>query len=224
MSELEHPDHGRRTGCQLAHRARDAGLAELHPVARPGLLALLDNELQAEHGLSLGDYEVLRPPLRGARAGDPDERARRPAAPVAERDHPPDRRSREGAVWSSAGRARAIAAARTRCSPTLGLKTLRNAAPTHVRGVREHFVDRLDREPARASSRPRCPRSTSTSSAPPAAATRWSRARRAGASARRGRRAPVVRGGGAIRARPRRRWRATRSRSPRAVAVSAARR
>ena len=27
--------------------------------ASTGLLAMLDNELQAEHGLSLGDYEVL---------------------------------------------------------------------------------------------------------------------------------------------------------------------
>ena len=53
----------------------------------------------------------------------------------------------------------------------LGLKTLRTAAPTHVRGVREHFVDRLDERALAAARGRRCRRSTSTTGAPPAAAT-----------------------------------------------------
>jgi DNA-binding MarR family transcriptional regulator len=107
-----------------------------------GLLAMLDNELQAEHALSLGDYEVLHflaeAPDHAIRMSDLAERlhlspsgiTRRidglvKAALVERRPCPSDRRGSNAALTP------------------LGLKTLRNAAPTHVRGVREHFVDRL---------------------------------------------------------------------------------
>ena len=107
-----------------------------------GLLAMLDNELQAEHALSLGDYEVLHflaeAPDHAIRMSDLAERlhlspsgiTRRidglvKAALVERRPCPSDRRGSNAVLTP------------------LGLKTLRNAAPTHVRGVREHFVDRL---------------------------------------------------------------------------------
>jgi len=108
-----------------------------------GLLAVLDNELQAEHGLSLGDYEVLvhlsEAPGRAIRMSElagnlhlsPSGITRRidglvKAGFVERRPCPSDRRG-SNAVLTAAG-----------------LRKLRAAAPTHVRGVREHFVDRLN--------------------------------------------------------------------------------
>ena len=107
-----------------------------------GLLATLDNELQARHGLSLGDYEVLvvlsETPDERLRMSDlaatlhlsPSGMTRRidgmvRSGLVERRQCPTDRRG-SNAVLTAAGAAR-----------------LREAAPTHVRGVREHFVDQL---------------------------------------------------------------------------------
>ena len=59
-----------------------------------GVMATLDIELQAEHGLSIGDYEVL------ARLSEAPEHSVRmtdlagPPEAVAERHHAPDRRAR----------------------------------------------------------------------------------------------------------------------------------
>jgi len=111
--------------------------------ATTGLLAVLDNELQAEHGLSLGDYEVLvhlsEAPGRAVRMSElagrlhlsPSGITRRidglvKCGLVERRPCPSDRRGSNAVLTK------------------LGLKTLRTAAPTHVRGVREHFVERLD--------------------------------------------------------------------------------
>jgi DNA-binding MarR family transcriptional regulator len=108
-----------------------------------GLLAVLDNELQAEHGLTLGDYEVLvhlsEAPDSAIRMSDlagrlhlsPSGITRRidglvKTGLVERRKCPSDRRGSNAVLTP------------------LGLKTLATAAPTHVRGVREHFVDRLD--------------------------------------------------------------------------------
>jgi len=108
-----------------------------------GLLAVLDNELQAEHGLSLGDYEVLvrlsEAPGRAIRMSElaaslhlsPSGITRRldglvKAGLVERRPCPTDRRG-TNAILTAAG-----------------VRTLKSAAPTHVRGVREHFVDRLN--------------------------------------------------------------------------------
>lgn len=108
-----------------------------------GLLAVLDNELQAEHGLTLGDYEVLvhlseapdyairMSELAGRLHLSPSGITRRidglvKGELVERRPCPSDRRGSNAVLTP------------------LGLKQLRAAAPTHVRGVREYFIDRLD--------------------------------------------------------------------------------
>jgi DNA-binding MarR family transcriptional regulator len=107
-----------------------------------GLLATLDNELQAAHGLSLGDYEVL------VHLSDAPDRSLR-MSELAGRLH----LSPSGITRRIDGLARAGFVERRQC-PTdrrgsnavitdTGIQALRNAAPTHVRGVREHFVSRL---------------------------------------------------------------------------------
>jgi DNA-binding MarR family transcriptional regulator len=110
--------------------------------AATGLLAVLDNELQAEHGLTMGDYEVLvhlsEAPDRAIRMSElagrlhlsPSGITRRidglvRAGLVERRPCPNDRRGSNAVVTP------------------LGLKALHSAAPTHVRGVREYFIDRL---------------------------------------------------------------------------------
>lgn len=106
------------------------------------LLAVLDNELQAEHGLSLGDYEVLaflsEAPGRAIRMSD-----------LAGRLH----LSPSGITRRVDGLVRSGLVERQRCPndrrganavlTPLGVKTLKSAAPTHLRGVREYFIDRL---------------------------------------------------------------------------------
>jgi DNA-binding MarR family transcriptional regulator len=108
-----------------------------------GLLAVLDNELQAAHGLTLGDYEVLvhlsEEPGRAIRMSElaarlhlsPSGMTRRIDGLVkngfVERRPCPNDRRGSNAVLTP-----------------LGLKALGTAAPTHLRGVREYFIDRLD--------------------------------------------------------------------------------
>jgi DNA-binding MarR family transcriptional regulator len=107
-----------------------------------GLLATLDNELQAAHGLSLGDYEVLvhlaEAPDLSLRMVDlasslhlsPSGITRRidglVKAGLVERQQCPTDRRASNAVLTRAGS-----------------RLLKEAAPTHVDGVRTHFVDRL---------------------------------------------------------------------------------
>jgi DNA-binding MarR family transcriptional regulator len=110
--------------------------------AATGLLATLDQELQAAHGLSLAEYEVLvvlsgrgdegvrMQDLAGMLHLSPSGATRRidsmvRRALVARRQCPTDRRG-SFAVLTEVGSVR-----------------LREAAPTHVRGVRAHFIDRL---------------------------------------------------------------------------------
>jgi DNA-binding MarR family transcriptional regulator len=110
--------------------------------ASTGLLATLDNELQAEQGLTLGEYEVLvqlsEAPDGALRMTDlanhthlsPSGITRRvdgmvKSGLVERRQCPSDRRGSYAALTE------------------FGAKRLREAAPTHVRGVREHFIDRL---------------------------------------------------------------------------------
>jgi DNA-binding MarR family transcriptional regulator len=107
-----------------------------------GVLATLDNELQAAHGLSLGEYEVLvrlsEAPGHSLRMTDlasglhlsPSGITRRIDAlvktgMVERRQCPTDRRGSNAVLTAE------------------GMKRLRAAAPTHVDGVRRHFVDRL---------------------------------------------------------------------------------
>ena len=107
-----------------------------------GVLATLDGELRAEHGLSLGEYEVLahlsEEPDHSLRMTDLAGRLRlSPSgitrridglvrAGLVERQQCPSDRRGSNAVMTE-----------------VGLRRLREAAPTHVRGVRAHFVDQL---------------------------------------------------------------------------------
>jgi DNA-binding MarR family transcriptional regulator len=110
--------------------------------ATTGVLAVLDNELQAEHDLNLGDYQVLHylseapgdamrmSELAGQLHLSPSGITRRidglvKSGFVERRPCPSDRRGSNAVLTP------------------LGLKTLRHAAPTHLRGVREHFIDRV---------------------------------------------------------------------------------
>ena len=107
-----------------------------------GVLGVLDNELQSEHGLSLGEYEVLvhlsETPESSLRMTDlagrlhlsPSGITRRidgmqRAGLVERRQCPSDRRGSNAVLTAE------------------GLRRLREAAPTHVRGVRAHFIDQL---------------------------------------------------------------------------------
>jgi DNA-binding MarR family transcriptional regulator len=120
-------------------RAWQALLHAHHDVIRK-----LDDELREEHGLSLGDYDVL---LRLARA--PDRRLR--MTELAERvmlspsglTRMVDRLVEEGLVQRERfeGDARVMMARLTES----GRRTLRQAARTHLRGIREHFTGRLSR-------------------------------------------------------------------------------
>jgi DNA-binding MarR family transcriptional regulator len=107
-----------------------------------GLLATLDQELQAAHGLSLAEYEVL---VVVSERGKEGVRMQDLAGML--------HLSPSGATRRVDGMVRRGLVARTQC-PTdrrgsyavltdAGMARLREAAPTHVRGVRAHFVDRL---------------------------------------------------------------------------------
>jgi DNA-binding MarR family transcriptional regulator len=107
-----------------------------------GVLAALDGELQREHGLSLGEYEVLvhlsDTPGHSLRMTDLAERLKLSPSGITrrvdglvreglvERVHCPSDRRGSNAVLTEKGVLR-----------------LNEAAPTHVRGVRAHFVDQL---------------------------------------------------------------------------------
>ncbi len=107
-----------------------------------GVLGALDAELQAEHGLSLGEYEVLvhlsEEPEHSLRMTDlagrlhlsPSGITRRidgleRAGLVERRQCPSDRRGSNAVLTEE------------------GMRRLTAAAPTHVRGVRAHFIDQL---------------------------------------------------------------------------------
>ena len=107
-----------------------------------GVLATLDNELRAEHGLSLGEYEVLvhlseapegslrMTDLAGALRLSPSGITRRidglvRAGLVERRQCPSDRRGSNAVLTTD------------------GLRRLEKAAPSHVRGVRAYFIDQL---------------------------------------------------------------------------------
>ncbi len=107
-----------------------------------GLMATLDNELQAAHGLSVGDYEVLvilsEAPDHAMRMSDLASRLRLSPSGATRRidglvrsgfverqQCPSDRRGSYGVLTEA------------------GQRKLEAAAPTHVEGVRRHFIDRL---------------------------------------------------------------------------------
>ena len=107
-----------------------------------GVLGALDNELQSEHGMSLGEYEVLV-----HLSEEPDNSLR--MTDLAIRLH----LSPSGITRRIDGMQRAGLVERKQCPSDRrgsnavlteeGLRRLREAAPTHVRGVRAHFIDQL---------------------------------------------------------------------------------
>ena len=133
------PAHGR-----LALRERDDGRGAPCSTRRPACSATLDQELQA------GARAVARR-VRGARDRLRARRARclRMQELAATLHLSPSGVTRriDGMVRRGSRRARPVlrptVAAPTSCSPMTGREPLEAAAPTHVRGVRAHFVDRL---------------------------------------------------------------------------------
>ncbi len=118
-------------------RAWQALLHAHHDVIRK-----LDAELHQEHGLSLGDYDVL---LRLARAPGRSlrmtELANRVMLSASGLTRMVDRLVEEGLVQRDRfdGDARVMLARLT----DDGRHVLRQAARTHLRGIREHFTGRL---------------------------------------------------------------------------------
>ena len=107
-----------------------------------GVLGELDGELQAEHGLSLGEYEVLvhlsEEPEHSLRMTDLASRLHLSPSGITRRI---DGLEREGLVER-----RQCPSDRRGSNAVLteeGMRRLAAAAPTHVRGVRAHFIDQL---------------------------------------------------------------------------------
>src|SRR5947209_10249788 len=106
------------------------------------VVRLLEAELEAEHGLTLPAYEVL------AHLSEAPQRRLRMSELAAMSVLTPsgltrvvDRLVREGMVERQrcAGDARVVYAAVT----DAGMDRVRAAYPTHLRGVRQHLIDRL---------------------------------------------------------------------------------
>jgi DNA-binding MarR family transcriptional regulator len=131
---------------RLSELELDAWQALLH--AHHQIVNTLDAELRAEHGITFGDYDVL---LRLARA--PERRLR--MSELAERvmispsglTRAVDRLTEAGLVTRArdAADARSVFASLT----PEGRDTVKRAARTHLRGVREHFTGRLTEEQLR---------------------------------------------------------------------------
>ncbi len=107
-----------------------------------GVMATLDGELRAEHGLSLGDYEVL---VHISEASDASIRMTDLAESLNLSPSGITRRI-DGLVRDGYVERRRCPSDRRGSNAVLtekGLLRLRDAAPTHVRGVRSHFIDQL---------------------------------------------------------------------------------
>jgi DNA-binding MarR family transcriptional regulator len=127
----------------LDEREMTAWHALIHAHGR--IVRRLEVELDAEHGLSLPAYEVL-----AHLSMAPQERLRMSELAVHAVLSPSgltrlvDKLSREGLVCRDkcSGDARVVYAVLT----PLGRTRLDAAYPTHLRGVREHFIDQLTAE------------------------------------------------------------------------------
>ena len=110
-----------------------------------GLLATLDNELRAAHGMTLGDYEVL---VRLSETPDHSMRMTELAAGLHLSPSGITRRI-DGLVKSGFVERRQCPTDRRGSNAVLtdlGMKTLEETAPTHLEGVRAHFIDRLSEQ------------------------------------------------------------------------------
>lgn len=108
------------------------------------LMTQLDHELRQEHGLSLADYDVMATlSARPAHQLRPSELADQVVISPSTLTRRLDSMERRGLV------------ARRRCREDArgfyvvltegGFAALKKAAPSHVEGVRRHFIDRLTR-------------------------------------------------------------------------------
>ena len=107
-----------------------------------GVMATLDVELRAAHGLSIGDYEVL---VHISEAPDATLRMTDLAARLKLSPSGITRRI-DGLVRDGLVERRRCPSDRRGSNAVLtdkGLRLLQEAAPTHLRGVRAHFVDQL---------------------------------------------------------------------------------
>jgi len=127
----------------LEEHQMEAWLAFLKAHAR--IVALLDRELIAEHGLSLAEYEVLaflsRAPERRMRMSDLAENVLVSPGALTRRV---DGLEQKGLVTRTrhSGDSRVVHATLT----DAGAETLRALTPTHVTGIRQHFADLLSPE------------------------------------------------------------------------------
>jgi DNA-binding MarR family transcriptional regulator len=106
------------------------------------VMATLDGELRAEHGLSIGEYEVLvhlsETPGHSLRMTDLAANLKLSPSGITRRI--------DGLVRNGLVDRRPCPSDRRGSNAVLtekGLARLQEAAPTHVRGVRKHFVDQL---------------------------------------------------------------------------------
>ena len=106
------------------------------------LLERLDRELREEHGLSLPEYEVL------VRLSEADDHSLRMAELASSLSHSRSRTTHTIARMESAGLVKRFTCdfdgrGRWATLSDKGHTVLKEAAHTHVRGVREHLVDLL---------------------------------------------------------------------------------
>jgi DNA-binding MarR family transcriptional regulator len=120
-------------------RAWQALLHAHHQVTRT-----LDAELREHHGLSLSDYDILlrlvSAPERCLRMSDLASRVMIPASTLTRRL---DRLVTDGLVERR--RLETDSRVLLACLTKAGRRAIRRAAPTHLRGVREHYTGRLNK-------------------------------------------------------------------------------
>ncbi len=114
-------------------------------IAHYRLVSVLDRELSTEHGLGLADYEVFvhlsEAPKRALRMTElADAVLLSPSGLTRRIDSLVKKGFVERVPCPSDGRG--LLAVLT----DAGFEKLTTMAPTHVRGVREHFIDRIDPE------------------------------------------------------------------------------
>ncbi|HYJ70306.1 MAG TPA: MarR family transcriptional regulator [Nocardioidaceae bacterium] len=106
------------------------------------LLERLDRELREAHGLSLPEYEVL------VRLSEADDRSLRMAELASSLSHSRSRTTHTIARMEAAGLVKRFTCdydgrGRWATLSDKGWSVLKEAAHTHVRGVREHLIDQL---------------------------------------------------------------------------------
>jgi DNA-binding MarR family transcriptional regulator len=106
------------------------------------LLERLDREMREAHGISLPEYEVL------VRLSEAEDRSLRMAELASSLSHSRSRTTHTIARMESAGLVKRFTCdydgrGRWATLSDKGWEVLKEAAHTHVRGVREHLIDRL---------------------------------------------------------------------------------